>query len=621
MKRQVLPAVIAMVSLCLSGCGNGTSTNVETESEYLSESVSVSETSTETVSEIASEYFSERDFEIGYDESTSTHITLEGDSASSGSQNVQITGGTIRILDEGTYIFSGTLDDGMIIVDSEKTDKIQIVLKDASINSETSAPIYILQADKVFITTAKETDNVLSNGGTFTAIDDNNIDSVIFSKDDVTLNGSGTLTISSPAGHGIVSKDSLTITSGSYDISCANHALSGKDDVCIANADFTLTSGKDGIHAENADDDTLGFVYIQSGTFNISCEGDGISSASYMQIEDGTFNIVSGGGSGNASLKTSDSWGEFKGGGRGGNMSGGGSRENMPVGGDAGISEMDMQDMSPSSDEMETDTDSTSMKGIKAGKDMIINGGSFTMNSADDAVHSNTSVKVNGGIFEIASGDDAFHAEEALDVTNGNINITESYEGLEALNINITGGDIKLVATDDGLNAAGGKDSSGMTGGRDGMFGQGMASNSNSNGTICISGGTIDITVSGDGIDANGSIEITGGYTVVCGPTQGDTATLDYDTTAVISGGTFIGTGALGMAQSFSDADQGVIAISVGQQSEGTQIQLADSTGNEILTYTPGLSYAVFIYSSPDIVKGESYTVLIGSDSGTVTAN
>lgn len=211
------------------------------------------------------------------------------------------------------------------------------------------------------------------------------------------------------------------------------------------------------------------------------------------------------------------------------------------------------------------------------------------------------------------------HADDTLDVTGGDIHITESYEGLEALNLNVSGGDIWLCASDDGLNAAGGTDSSGTTGGRDGMFGKGMPSASN--GSIHISGGSIYVTASGDGIDANGSIEITGGYTVVCGPTQGDTATLDYDTSAVISGGTFIGTGALGMAQSFSESGQGVIAVNVGGQSEGTQIGLTDSSRNEILAYTPELSFSVFIYSSPDIVKGESYTVLIGSDSGTVTAN
>lgn len=424
----------------------------------------------------------------------------------------------------------------MIIVDSEKTDKTQLVLNGVTIHSETSAPIYILQSDKVFITIAADTTNTLSNGGAFTAIDENNIDAVIFSKEDVTLNGSGTLVVTSPAGHGIVSKDSLTLTSGSYDINCASHALVGKDDVCVANAEFTIVSGKDGIHAENADDAAYGYVYIQSGTFDITAQGDGICAGAYMQIEDGTF----------------------------------------------------------------------------------------TIDSVDDSIHSDTSVMINGGTFYIASEDDALHADDTLTVTNGSIQITESYEGLEGLNIVISGGEITLVASDDGINAAGGTDASGF-GGRDGMGGRGAMGghgmDSSSGGSILISGGTIDITAYGDGIDANGTVEITGGYVVVSGPTQGDTATLDYDSSATISGGTFIGTGASGMAQTFSSSQQGVISVSVGNSSSGSTITLLDSDGNTVITYTPDLSYQVFIFSSPDIISGETYTITIGSAFGEITAS
>lgn len=580
-------------AMLVSGCSNGSVQSTgSTENIVSGESVSVD----------GSRIFSDRDFEVGYDESESAIITLNGDSVSCDSDAVRISGTTVTITDEGTYILSGSLNNGMIVVDSEKTDKTQLVLNGVSINSDTSTAIYILQSDKVFITTADDTTNTLSNGGTFTAIDENNIDAVIFSKEDVTLNGSGTLVITSPAGHGIVSKDSLTITSGSYDINCASHALDGKDDVCIANADFTIVSGKDGIHAENDDDAASGYVFIQSGTFDITAEGDGISAASYMQIQDGSFRITSGGGSVNGAKQTSDSWGSFMGGGRHQSGRMGGSMGGSMGGTSSGT----------------TETDSTSIKGLKAASNLIINGGSFTIDSADDAVHSNASVTINGGIFEIASGDDAFHAEETLMITAGTIHISESYEGLEGLHVAVSGGDITLVASDDGINAAGGTDFSG-NGGRDGMFGPGM--NSSSNGTITISGGTIYVTASGDGIDANGTLEITGGYTTVCGPTQGDTATLDYDSSAVITGGTFIGTGASGMAQTFSDSGQGVIAVSVGNQSAGTQITLTDSAGNTVITYAPELSFAVVILSSPDIVNGETYTITVGSASGQFAAN
>ncbi len=618
MKRSYLALLLALTML-LSGCSSQSSTPPASGNNTvptLPTTPSTTETPSASVDTSASapldpsQLFSDRDLKTGYEEAGSAVIQLKGSTAECSSNAVRISGSTITILDEGTYILSGTLEDGMIVVDSEKTDKTQLVLNGVTIHSETSAPIYVRQSDKVFITTAEGTVNTLSNGGAFTAIDENNIDAAIFSKEDITLNGAGTLVVTSPGGHGIVSKDSLTITSGSYDINCASHAIAGKDDVSIADGAFTIVSGKDGIHAENADDAASGFVCILNGTYDISAQGDGISASAYMQIDSGTFSITTGGGSANAEKETSDSWGGFMGGGRHQSGSTGGK----PGGGKGGFNN------NSTANTAGTSTDSTSIKGIKAGTALTINGGVFTINSADDAVHSNASLTVSGGTFTIASGDDAFHAEDTLTITDGTIHISESYEGLEGLHVVVSGGDITLIASDDGLNAAGGTDSSGFTGGRDGMFGRGMGGGS-SNGSITISGGTLHITAYGDGIDANGTLDITGGYTTVCGPTQGDTATLDYDSRATISGGTFIGTGASGMAQSFSTSPQGVIAVSVGSQSAGTQITLTDKKGNTVISYAPDLKFAVVILSSPQIITGETYTITVGTASGEFTAN
>ena len=208
-----------------------------------------------------------------------------------------------------------------------------------------------------------------------------------------------------------------------------------------------------------------------------------------------------------------------------------------------------------------------------------------------------------------------------METSGGTIEITESYEGIEALDIIILGGDITLTADDDGLNAAGGTDQSGFGGRDNGNFGGGHGSMSQGNGSIVISGGKIDITASGDGIDANGTLEIKGGVTSVCGPTSGDTATLDYDISATISGGTFIGTGASGMAQTFSDSTQGVIAVSVGNCSANTEIVVKDSSGKTLISHTPPLNFAVVIISSPDIEKGETYTLSIGSEEADITAS
>ena len=590
--KRLLSAVCgtAFLLAALGGCTQPQDAAVSS-AEASGASENASSAANAASSQTDAEMFTDRDYETDYDEAGSVFIQLDGDSASASSDSVQISGSTVTITEEATYILSGTLEDGMVIVDAPDTAKIQLVLDGASIHSETSAALYILEADKVFLTLADGSENTLSNGGTFTAIDENTIDGALFSKQDLTLNGTGALTVTSPAGHGIVCKDDLVMTGGTYTITSASHGLDANDSIRIAGGtSLTIDAGKDGLHAENSDDASLGFVYIADGVMMIESEGDGISAGSFMQIENGIFQILAGGGSENGSNDSSDSWGGFMGGARG--QHGGAS---LPA-------------------ESETEESSTSMKGLKAAGELLISEGSFSIDSADDGIHSNTSITVNGGTFEIASGDDAFHADEALTVVAGLLSITESYEGLEALQIDIQGGEITLTATDDGLNAAGGTDSSGMTGGRDGRFGGGMSSSAN--GSIVISGGTLSISASGDGIDANGSVEISGGYITVAGPAQGDTAILDYDTSAVITGGTFIGTGASAMAQTFSSSEQGVIAVSTGSQAGGTAVASSDAGGNTVLSYVPELSFSAVIFSSPYVITGETYTITAGTASG-----
>ena len=211
--------------------------------------------------------FTERDSKSEYDASKAVTIQLNGTSATASSDSVQINGSTIIIKEEATYVISGSLN-GMLVVDAPDTAKLQLVLNGVDIASETSAALYILKADKVFLTLADGTTNTLANGGSFVAIDDNNIDGVLFSKQDLTLNGSGSLTVTSSAGHGIVCKDDLVITGGTYTVNSASHGLDANDSVRIANASFEIDAGKDVIHCENTDDTSKGFIYIASGTIN-----------------------------------------------------------------------------------------------------------------------------------------------------------------------------------------------------------------------------------------------------------------------------------------------------------------------------------------------------------------
>lgn len=600
--KKILPILIilSLIFTLLAGCGKDNS-NVTTDDNETS-SVTPVETDFEKLN---SDMFTDRDCETDYDTANTIRIELKDNSATASDSSVKISGSTITITKDVTYIISGTLTDGMIIIDAPDTAKMQVVLKGVDITSKTSSPLYIKEADKVFITLVGE--NSLTSGESFTVVDDNNIDGAVFSKQDLTFNGEGSLTVSSPAGHGIVCKDDLVFTGGSYIITSASHGIEANDSVRIKDATISADVGKDGIHAENSEDAEKGFVFIESGTLKIESEGDGISSSSFLKIAGGNFLINAGGGYENGTKEHSDNFGKFGGGGgmHGGMKPGAGGNEGMSF---------------TTVTETAEDDSSSSMKGIKSGGSMLISGGTFTIDSADDAIHSNLSATVNGGTFQIASGDDAVHAEDTLTVTDGKFNITNSYEGLEALHITVSGGDIKLKATDDGLNAAGGTDNSG-TGGRDKMFGGGGGMSSNSNGTILISGGTLYVNASGDGIDSNGTLEITGGNTTVVGPTQGDTATLDYDKTGTITGGTFIGTGASNMAQSFSSSKQGVIAVSVGNQTAETEIILKDKNGKEILSFAPELSFQAVILSTPELKSGETYTVSVGSKTSNYVAS
>ena len=636
-----------------SGNNNSDSTDTSNEDNTLPEV---------TFDATASDMFTKRDRKTEYDDSA-VRILLNGTSATATSDNVQISDNNITITEEDTYVLSGTLDDGTVVVDADDSAKIHLIFDGININSSNSAALLILSADKVTVTLASDK-NSLSNSGYFAPVDALNVNAALYSKEDLSLNGSGSLTINSPAGHGISCKDDLVLAGGTYTVTAANHGLDANDSIRLTASTLSIEAGTDGIHAENTDDTSLGFIYIADGTYNINANDDGISAGAYLQIEDGTFDITT-----TAVASSADASG----------------------------------------------------KGLKSVNSMQISAGSFTISSYDDSIHSNTDIIINGGTYRLSSQDDGIHADASLTVNDGDINITESYEGLEALNLTVNGGNIRLIASDDGLNAAGGNDGSGFGGrgnwfsdwfnggqpdnnsapnpfdgsginqtgfrstsssdGRAGGRGQspqdkgnmnmpeggfdGFGGNfspddlpdnfgggnfgggdfgggnfgggdfgggnfggggfpggmGNSDGSVTICGGTLYIQASGDGIDANGTLIITGGDITICGPNRGDTASLDYDLTGTISGATFIATGGNMMAQSLSSTTQGVISVNFGNQNAGTTITLTDSKGNVLLTQTPELAYSLVILSSPDLVSGERYTLTYGTTTKTITAD
>lgn len=542
------------------------------------------------------EMFAAEDYLDSYESCVT--VTLNGNTMTSTSDSVRQSGKYVTVSGAATYLISGSLDDGMLVVDAGKEDTVHLVFQGIKIHNATSAALYVKKAGKVIITLAEDTENSLSNGGSFQSVDESTIDGTVFAKKDLSFNGKGSLEISSPAGHGIVCKDNLIITDGSYTVFSAGHGLDANDSIRIGSAELTIDAGKDGIHGETKDDTTLGFVYLSGSKITAEAEGDGISAGGWLQLQDGSYDLLCGGGSENGTKLNSSGYGDFMGGGPGG------------FGGPGGRAV-----------DGTNETDSTSMKGIKAGAGLVINGGNLKIDSADDAIHSNLDAVINGGVFTVASGDDAVHADQILTITGGEMTASVCYEGLEAHEVYVAGGTVKLTSKDDGINAAGGNDDSG-SGGRDQMFGPG-GHGGNSDGVVAISGGYLYLNASGDGIDANGKLAITGGYTVVCGPTSGDTAVLDYDVSATIDGGTFIGTGSVMMAQTLtSNSGQGVVAAySQGGFAAETKITLTNQDGKQLISYNPELDFQLIIFSTPDMVSGEEYTLAAGEATTQIKAN
>jgi len=568
-KREIL-LFFMMGTMMLSGCSKQTEQNTQQNTEQSTESSSAVNNG---VTEIdTADMFSDRDKEVGYEESESVVISLADNGSSCESDAVSITENTVTIKEEGTYILSGSLSNGMVIVEAEDTDKIQLVLNGVSISSSQSAALYVRSADKVYVTTVSGTENSLEHSGTYTAIDENNIDAAVFSKSDLTFNGEGMLTVTAQEGHGIVSKDDLVLTSGTYVITSASHGISGKDSVRIANGSYTIVSGKDS---------SLGFVYLAGGTFDIKSQQDGISASSWLQAEDGTYTILTGEGS--ASVQDQND----------------GDRKSM---------EQTAQE--------ETDEDTTSIKGMKAATQMVLKGGTYTIDAEDDTFHSNGNLAIHGGTYTLSSGDDGIHADSNVTISGGTIDVAKSYEGIEGLSIDVTGGEISVLASDDGMNAAGGNDSSGFEG--PGPGGDQFASTEGA--YIHISGGMLHVNAPGDGMDSNGDITVAGGETYVFGPTNDGNGSLDYSGDAQITGGIFAASGSSGMAQGFgSSSTQGVIMVNVEEQETNTEIALLDISGTELLGWTAEKEYSSVIVSSPEIQQGETYTLKAGTEEQSIT--
>lgn len=527
-------------------------------------------------------YFTTNDQNSDWDTEGATVITLTGEGAEISGNGAYVNGQEVVITEAGRYLVSGSLSDGKITVDAHNSSKVWILLDGVDINCSDDACIRVDQAEKVFLTLAENSVNTLTSGSTYsdTALQDGT-DGAIFAHDDLTINGSGSLSVTAEYRHGIAANDDLVITGGTITIKAAADAIHANDSVCIKEAQITVDAGDDGIVTANEEEN--GYMYIESGTIDITSVGDGI--------------------------------------------------------------------------------------------------------------HTTGDITIAGGSITIAAGDDGIHSDQFVYIEDGEILINECYEGIEALIIDVSGGDITVYPEDDGFNANGGSSdmfgfgggpgqggmqgsskkedlgqdgsdpvdmsSDGDSSGQDSSEPVDMSSDGDSNGQmeqtaeeqppsidveeekstetaaeeeetyISISGGTITIiNDSGrdaDGLDSNEDIRISGGTIYISLLGSGSNCAVDYGSesggVAEITGGTIIACGASSMAEGFSSTStQASILYNTSTVAdEGTTLALKDGEGNVLLSWEVPCSFSSALISCPEMQVGNSYQVVIGDSSEELT--
>lgn len=594
---------------------------------------------------VVPEQVTEEDLDASWDEATATHIDLDGSTAKVDGKGASVDGSVITITAAGTYVVSGSLDDGQIVVDAPAEALVRLVLNGAQISCSTTSPVYCLQADKLLVILAEDTENSLSDGAGYVFSDEETDEpnAALFSHEDLTINGTGTLVVNAAYNNGIGTKDDLIIVSGRIRVQAVNHAIRGRDSVTVLDGTFELEAGNDGIQANNDADTEKGWIELYGGSYTIVSAHDGIQAETNLTIAGGSYTITAGGGSANAPERAEEAFGP--GGGMPGAMPADGTRPEMPADGSwpempaggmpgtppdaqpadagstapaaSGATDDTAQETETTEETDDSDT-STSYKGLKAGGELTVSGGSFVVDSADDGVHSNTNISISGGNFTIDTGDDGMHADATLLIEGEPvIDIRQSYEGLEGATVTIEGGNIQVVATDDGINAAGGRDDT-AGGGRFGadQFAAGDYE-------VNIVGGSISLTAGTDGIDSNGDINISGG-TLVINMTNdqsiGGDGILDRDGSLSITGGTVVGAGGNGVVTigpntTTGTSSQCTLDLYYSEvKTAGTNVELRDASGNTIAGITPDNNFQCVVFSTPEMQQGETYAVYTGGE-------
>lgn len=506
--------------------------------------------------------FSSRDKDGSYDEKTATRVVFSEKAVAVNGAGAGAEGTALTIDAAGTYLLCGACTAGSVTVSAADTDKIQLVLCGLTLRNPNGPALFVDSADKVFLTLAAGSVNDLSDGADYHGLSDGAEslpDAAVFSRCDLTVNGEGSLTVTGAYRHGVVSKDDLCVTGGALTVTAVNVGLCGHDALKIGGGTLTVKAGSDALRADNNAKENKGYFYLSGGTLTLTAAGDGVTAATVLKMEGGSLTVTAGGGAGT-----------------GRNSANRGNRNQDFVG--AGTA---------------------SEKGLKAGLRLLISGGTLRVSAADDALHTNGVAEISGGTLTLQSGNDGIHADSALCVSAGEITVSDSCEGLESALVILSGGFIRVRASDDGVNAA--------TKGEQNRPGAGGSSR------LLISGGTLLVDADGDGLDSNGTIEISGGLTLVAGPTSNGNSAFDHDGAATVTGGVLIALGSSGMAEGFDSAEnQGAILVSFPTQQAGTPFSLLSPDGRVICSFTPGKAYSSAVVTAPGIEKGKTYTLAAG---------
>ena len=617
MKRQwrsVCAAAIVPLFLLPLLCGCGTQAEQDDPADILTTTAPLSDDSDVVLTESADENENEK-LEID------TYIILNDDATAIKGDGAAYADGRLTVSKAGVYSIKGTLTDGQIYIDTDDdSGKVKLYLEGVDVCCADSAPLFVAQAPKeTQIILAKGSENKLTDSADRTMTDAQAEDktfatAALYSLDDLQIEGEGALTIVANFSKGIFSRDALQIRGGTLTVTAADDAIRGKDSVEISGGKLNLKSGGDGIRTSNEE---KGDVSVSGGDITIVSAQDCIQAVGSVSISGGTFRLQSGGGYQEA-LQTQKSGSGFFG--------GFGFRKDSAA---------------------DASDDSVSAKGIKADGSVAISGGTFTLDCLDDALHANESLAVSGGDFTIRTNDDGVHADESIAIAGGSFTIEASYEGVEGNAISISGGTFEITAQDDGMNAASPGDQNDMTffrgaqpptddsgnpqappeqdpNGfsfrRQGGGAPGGIEQADDSCVIAISGGTVRIHASGDGIDSNGNITMSSGTVLVFGPMDNGNGALDYAGSCIVTGGTLCAVGSAGMAQGVSPGSVASVEYRGGFSADDT-LTLTDADGNEVFAVQLEKQAAHIVLASDKLQSRKAYTLQVnGAAQGTVTA-